>query len=124
MTEYELVARTMTNLVDGEELDDLSVAVIAAAISAIIAWLVRRCLDATLDVEKLDRLVRWGCKIAARSDAADQLGMNAKAIHAAFGDRMANAIIKTQKGLRYRELQALRQRFPQRASTRELPEDA
>lgn len=134
MTEPELTARTMRNFVQGDGdtyevfiLDDLLATVILAAIGALIGWLVKRCLNANFDSEKLDRLVRWSCKVAARTDAAHQLALDADAIYSRHGNRLATAIVMTRKGLKRRELKQLESLHPQSvafANTPEFPEDA
>lgn len=134
MTERELVDRVMSNFRKGDTetyeeiaVDAMLEAVLIAAMTQIVAWLVRRCLDANLDTTKLDRLVRWGCKRAAKTDVAERAEFTAEMIYADYGDRMAMAIIKTRKGLKRREMKKLEQAFPKPttfANTPEFPEDA
>jgi hypothetical protein len=133
MTEQELVERSWSSFLEGDEyyevlvIDDILAAVLLAAISALVGWLVKRCLNANFDAEKLDRLVRWSCKVASRTPAAEQLGLDADAIYAAHGNRLATAIVKTRKGLKRRDLGALEREFPQPvgfANSPEFPEDA
>jgi hypothetical protein len=134
MTEQELVTRTMQNFVGGDDefyevfiLDDLLATVILAGIGAIVGWLVKRCLNANFDAEKLDRLVRWGCKVAARTKEAKQIGLDPEGIYEQHGERLAFAITKTRKGLKRRDLRALERANPQPigfANTPEFPEEA
>lgn len=132
MNEQELVQRTYQNFLGDPDrpqiigIDDIIEAIILAAIGTAVSWLVKRCLNANFDAEKLHKIVRWSLKRAARTPQAMGRGLTADVLYQRYGDRLAAAIVTTRNGLKRQEMVALQQAYPQNhaVNTPEFPSDA
>lgn len=125
MNEQALIERVHQSFLrDSEkhELDSILEAALIEAIAYAIGWLVRRCLNANLDVVQLHKVLVWACRKAERNR---KHGLTKGELYRLYGDRLARAIVVTRNGLKRREMLQLQQQFPQStfANAKVLPDD-